>query len=299
MAVTFDDGPDPTGTPLILDFLKEQEIRATFFVLGSEVNKYPELLRRIWEEGHQIASHTYSHPSLPNLVIQSNVNVTGARGVVEEMQVTADEILRTIGVTPKWMRPPFGQMDVRTKDALNGLNYIVANWNVDTKDWTPVGRTAMVRTYDQLADVGYPRGIVTLHHDRDVVPPGAFDLVKEAILLAKQRGFEFDTIADCQVTEPQTYGPAMRGPRKLFARQGSDSSALFATDMYRQEDVIQPNSKRAEFLAQQPPTPTGTPTTPTPTGSTPTNNVARVNAVSSVGVSVAVAVAAMVWGLFF
>ena len=98
-ALTFDDGPDIRYTPLLLDGLKERNVRVSFFLLGEKVEQYPELVERMQKEGHLVGNHTYHHVQLNKL------NETKAR---EEILKTNNLIYETTGVYPLYLRPPFG-----------------------------------------------------------------------------------------------------------------------------------------------------------------------------------------------
>ena len=96
VALTFDDGPDSTHTPAILDILAERGARATFYVIGEHVERHPDIVRRIIDEGHEIAQHTYSHP---------RVNALSGDDLAEEFE-RASLTLEEHGVRPAWYRPP-------------------------------------------------------------------------------------------------------------------------------------------------------------------------------------------------
>ncbi|OAD66931.1 carbohydrate esterase family 4 protein, partial [Phycomyces blakesleeanus NRRL 1555(-)] len=123
-ALTFDDGPS-NYTSELLDILDEYRIKATFCVLGSNVKRYPQVLQRIFQSGHQIASHTYSHPHLMSLTNEE---------IIYEIKATEEAIRDAIGIKPKYIRPPFGEADDRVKGLLRTMGYRVLMWNVDPTD---------------------------------------------------------------------------------------------------------------------------------------------------------------------
>ncbi|CAG8448389.1 2374_t:CDS:2, partial [Cetraspora pellucida] len=123
--LTLDDGPSEYTTD-ILDFLDAKNIKVTFFVVGSRVYERPDILLRAFNAGHQIAVHTWSHPSLTT---QTNEQI------VAELEWTAKVIKAVIGVRPKHMRPPFGNYDDRVRDISKQLGYKVVIWDRDTNDW--------------------------------------------------------------------------------------------------------------------------------------------------------------------
>ncbi|CAG8709623.1 17314_t:CDS:2, partial [Dentiscutata erythropus] len=127
--LTFDDGPSPY-TPALLDYLDAHNIKVTFFVVGSRVVENPDTLIRAYKSGHQIGVHTWSHPSLTT---QSNEQV------ISELQWTAAAIKAAIGVTPKYMRPPYGDYDDRIRSISDQLGYKIVIWDKDTNDWLSDG----------------------------------------------------------------------------------------------------------------------------------------------------------------
>jgi peptidoglycan/xylan/chitin deacetylase (PgdA/CDA1 family) len=123
VALTFDDGPHPTGTPTLLDTLKHENAKATFFVLGARVDYYADVVRRAYQEGHQIASHTFNHKDLTKLAPADRQF---------EINATIASIEKTIGARPTAMRPPYGALnDAVIADA--GMS--LALWSVDPEDW--------------------------------------------------------------------------------------------------------------------------------------------------------------------
>jgi peptidoglycan/xylan/chitin deacetylase (PgdA/CDA1 family) len=124
-ALTFDDGPS-NYTAELLDILDKENVKATFCVMGSHVEQYPDILKRAYESGHQIASHTYSHPHLMSL---SNDEI------IYEVKSTEEAIEKAIGIKPHYIRPPFGEADDRVKGLLQTLGYKILLWNVDPTDY--------------------------------------------------------------------------------------------------------------------------------------------------------------------
>ncbi|CAG8775749.1 19926_t:CDS:2 [Dentiscutata erythropus] len=123
--LSFDDGPSQY-TVSLLDFLDSKKIKATFFIIGSQVVQYPEILQRIANDGHQIGVHTWSHPYLTSQTTEQ---------VISELQWTAEIIKNVTGVTPKYMRPPYGDYDDRIRDICKQLGYKIVLWDKNTNDW--------------------------------------------------------------------------------------------------------------------------------------------------------------------
>jgi polysaccharide deacetylase family sporulation protein PdaB len=179
IALTFDDGPHPEVTPRVLDILRSQGVRATFFVLGNKVKQYPEIARRIVAEGHQIANHSYSHPSFTKIK---------PRSLDKQVKETTAVIESITGVTPTSIRPPYGALNDRVILSLlegHGLNIIM--WNVDPQDWRKPGIDVVV---DRVVSQTKPGAIILLH---DIHKPTAEALPSILTNLAS-RGYSFATV---------------------------------------------------------------------------------------------------------
>jgi len=127
IALTFDDGPHELYTPQILDILKEYDVKATFFIVGKNCEKYPELAARIIDEGHEIGNHTYSH--------LANIGKLDEGTLVRELLQVEDALHELRGYRPRLFRPPGGIYNVFIDRIAAQLNYTAVLWNVDTHDW--------------------------------------------------------------------------------------------------------------------------------------------------------------------
>ncbi|MFC4597780.1 N-acetylmuramoyl-L-alanine amidase [Cohnella hongkongensis] len=151
VALTFDDGPDQTVTPQILDILKDNDIKATFFLLGNRVQAHPDMARRIAEEGHAIGNHSWAHPKFDDISMEE---------ALEEIENTQRVLEDTIGYRPNLFRPPYGALQQDKLDRIAEMNLAVVNWTVDTMDWSGVStEEIMERVREQI----YPGGIVLQH----------------------------------------------------------------------------------------------------------------------------------------
>jgi peptidoglycan/xylan/chitin deacetylase (PgdA/CDA1 family) len=138
VVLSFDDGPAPlSALESILETLRLNEIKAEFYVLGSEVEQYPDAARMIVREGHSIQNHSWSHPDLSTATAQ-NVRL--------ELRETQAVIADATGVTPTKVRPPYGaggfrgHMDPELAEVAEELSLAIVTWDVDTEDWkTPQG----------------------------------------------------------------------------------------------------------------------------------------------------------------
>ncbi|WP_339164181.1 polysaccharide deacetylase family protein [Siminovitchia sp. FSL W7-1587] len=126
VALTFDDAPDDIFTPTILDILKEKDAKATFFLVGFRIEKYPEVVKRIVQEGHAIGNHSYNHPNFLKLTDADFRN---------QIIRTDQLIIPFTGFAPTLIRPPYGNISERQIEWLAAKNKIVVNWDVDSLDW--------------------------------------------------------------------------------------------------------------------------------------------------------------------
>lgn len=151
IALTFDDAPDADFTPKVLDVLKQEGVKATFFVVGNRVEKHPDVFKRMVEEGHMIGNHSYSHANLPKL------NDADFR---DQITRTDQIISQYTGYTPNIVRPPYGNISEGQIQWLASQHKKIVNWNVDSLDWKGLS-AEQVRT-NVLAQVG-PGAIILQH----------------------------------------------------------------------------------------------------------------------------------------
>lgn len=153
-ALTFDDGPS-RNTAALLDMLAAYNIRASFFLLGKMVANNPDMARRIQAEGHEIGSHSWSHPNLRTLSFERQ----------EAELKNTDELLRANGITPLFIRPPYGSFDDRTVKIAAELGVDVILWSLDSRDWKslPPNYAKLRSTRGTIYDDGALRGIFLFH----------------------------------------------------------------------------------------------------------------------------------------
>jgi len=149
IALTFDDGPDPRTTPQVLDELKKRNMKATFFVLGWRVEKYPALVKRMLDEGHVVANHTYMHPARPP-----------HDRALQEIDRTSQLIKKACGKYPTIFRPPYGIRESWTAQVAKGRGMPSVLWNVSSAD-TATKDTAKI--YKNCTAGIRPGAIILLH----------------------------------------------------------------------------------------------------------------------------------------
>lgn len=180
--LTFDDGPHPTYTPAVLDVLARHGAKATFFVVGSQVEAHPDLVERILAEGHTLANHSWNHEDLATL--------HGAE--LEENIIKTQMLLGEHGTA--CLRPPFGSVGSDTRDVARSLGFELVLWDVDTLDWQkPRAGTITRRIVDGVLG-GSGQGTVVLLHDGGGNRTGTVDGLDGALEVLVDRGFEFEPI---------------------------------------------------------------------------------------------------------
>lgn len=180
VALTFDDGPSPDHTPRLLDMLKERNIKATFFLVGRCVVSWPHLVKRIADEGHEVANHSWSHPLLTGL---------STTGLDSQMKRTHDAIVKACGKVPAHYRPPYGAIrDSQRKYLYDTYGYSTIIWDVDPLDWK--NRNAQ-KVKDRILAQTRTGSIILCHdiHGTTVdAMPGTLDALKA-------RGYQFATVS--------------------------------------------------------------------------------------------------------
>lgn len=188
VAMTFDDGPHPRNTPRLLDMLRERNIKATFYVIGRNVDMYPEIVRRIVAEGHEIGNHTYTHRNLTKLSDDS---------VREELTKTRDAIAKAAGVQPRTMRPPYGALLQSQRTWIHSeLGYPTILWSVDPRDWQRPGPSVVT---SRILSAATP-GAIILAHDLHAPTVDAMPATLDGLL---RKGYRFVTVSQLLAMKPK------------------------------------------------------------------------------------------------
>ncbi|CAB4375904.1 unnamed protein product [Rhizophagus irregularis] len=194
--LSFDDGPTEF-TPPLLDYLNSQNVKLTFFVIGSRVIENPDTLKNEFAAGHQIGVHTWSHTALTT---QSNEEI------IAEIKWTELAIKTAIGVTPKYMRPPYGDVDDRVRSILSQLGYKIVIWDKDTNDWmSGEDKNFQVSwvegNFTEWVKEDDPTGHISLEHD--LYKPSA-EQGPLVVPIVQGAGFTIKPVAQC-VGDTQPY----------------------------------------------------------------------------------------------
>ncbi len=183
IALTFDDGPHYKYTGEILDILAENDVHATFFVVGSLAEKYPELILRELSEGHEIASHTWSHPHL---------NMISKAALENELTVTEEFLYELAEYRPRLFRPPEGKCPEKVLRVAAEMDYEVILWTVDTRDWAHTPTDTIVKTVLDNTE----SGSIILCHDFVGGESPTPDALRTFIPELKRNGYEFVTVSE-------------------------------------------------------------------------------------------------------
>ena len=176
LAITFDDGPGPY-TAGLLDELAARGVKATFFVSGYRAANYPETLKRIVDEGHQLANHTYNH---------ANLNTLSAAKVRKEISSVQELITAAGGDDPAYIRPPYGNANQTVR---SNVSVPLINWAVDPLDWKYRNADTVC---NNIISGAYDGAIILVHDIHKTSVPGALAAIDELL----DEGYEFVTVKD-------------------------------------------------------------------------------------------------------
>jgi len=151
VAFTIDDAPN-RYTDDILAVLGRYRVRATFFLIGSHVTRYPEIARRIVQAGHEIGNHSYFH---------DYTNNTSLEELEEDIRKAERAIVETVGKVPVYFRPPGGLINERIKKACGNLGYGILLWDVDSRDWDL--REKEIQIVNNVVNQVRPGSVILLH----------------------------------------------------------------------------------------------------------------------------------------
>ena len=188
VALTFDDGPNPAATPLVLDALRQARVPATFFVLGRYADRWPELVRRAGAEGHALGNHGYHHRKLHR---------QGPAYVRRDLALGTDAVVRAAGVRPRLFRAPHGFRSPWVTSIAHSLGQRTVGWSLGVWDTARPGVEEIVRR----TVAGARPGAILLLHDGDGYDPDGDRTQTAAALPAiirglRERGYRFATLPE-------------------------------------------------------------------------------------------------------
>lgn len=182
VALTFDDGPHPRYTPIILDILAEQGIKATFFVVGENAEYHPELIKRIAAEGHELGNHTFDHCRVAKM---------GDYELKRDILRCSDTVFSICGQRPRLFRPPEGVCNRAVKTVCTDADMTIVMWSVDTRDWA---HTPVEEIYRNVRS-NTKNGSIILMHDfigKNSPTPAA---LRQMLPMLQELGYEFVTVS--------------------------------------------------------------------------------------------------------
>ena len=205
VALTFDDGPNATYTPQVLQILDHYSIKATFFVIGANVERHPEIARLIVEHGHQIANHSESH--------SNDLPYWTPGQIMKDYRSAQKAILDATGLTPRFYRAPHGKVSPWMRLALRRQGVVMVRWNCSVSDWKNPGVDKLI---SRVLDETHSGSIILLHDGLDLNEnPDRSQLVQALPTIIEKlqgEGYKFVTVAQLLKQEPYTTAPyATRG----------------------------------------------------------------------------------------
>ncbi|OMD41902.1 polysaccharide deacetylase [Paenibacillus borealis] len=186
IALTFDDGPDPSETTQILDVLHKYNAKCTFFAIGKKIAAYPEVAKQVIAEGHELANHTYNHVYFKKPISEQQI--------LQELELTEKEIVKISGKHSSLFRPPGGMYDDTLIDVSNnmGLKPVLWSWHQDTRDWNRPGVWSIYSKVIRNAK----NGDIVLFHDYVHGQSQTGEALKIILPELAKQGFRFVTVSE-------------------------------------------------------------------------------------------------------
>ncbi|HEY9739716.1 MAG TPA: polysaccharide deacetylase family protein [Coleofasciculaceae cyanobacterium] len=184
IALTFDDGPWPTTTSQVLDVLKNNNVKATFFVVGKQVQQYPQLLKQVVAGGHALGNHSWSH----------QYRFFDESAAARELDETATLVYKISGIKTFLFRPPGGMLNNGLAAYAQNKKHAVIMWSADSKDWRH-RRNSTQALIDSVLEEAKPGGIVLLH-DGGGDRSNTVQALPQLIAQLKKRGYKFVTVPE-------------------------------------------------------------------------------------------------------
>ena len=184
--LTFDEGYENGYTAQILDVLQKTHTPAAFFVTGAYLEREPELVGRMVNEGHIVGNHTLNHPSMPSVIVDADAQ--------KEICALDDRFFDLFGVHMTYFRPPKGEYSARTLAIANNLGYTNVFWSAAYQDWDVNVQKGVDYAYTQIMDQLHPGCVMLLH----AVSPDNANVLERFITDARSQGYEFYSLDDYQ-----------------------------------------------------------------------------------------------------
>ena len=180
IAISFDAAWGSDLTPELLNILKQYNVKTTFFLVAFWVDKYPEMVKRIDEEGHEIGNHSAKHPKMSQLSKEQ---------ITEELTITSNKIEKITGKKVSLFRPPFGDYNNTLMKTANELGYYVIQWDVDSLDYKDYGCSAIIdRVISKVNN-----GSIVLFHNNATYTKDALPIILEKL---KEKGYSIVPVSE-------------------------------------------------------------------------------------------------------
>ncbi|MBP7864017.1 polysaccharide deacetylase family protein [bacterium] len=179
--LTFDDGPHPDTTPYLIELLEEAGVKATFFLIGKNVERYPDLVKQLHDAGHVIANHSYGHKFMPALKTST---------IEREIVKTNDSIALITGGAPTLFRPPYGLMDMRAAACLREQQMTAVYWGSASEDWLLPGADRVVRRVMRCISPG----LLIVLHEGALLKNQTVTAAKEIIYRSRDLGYQMQKV---------------------------------------------------------------------------------------------------------
>jgi peptidoglycan-N-acetylglucosamine deacetylase len=184
IAFTFDDGPDAYNTQALLEILRKEKVKTTFFILGKKAKQYPSMMKRIAKEGHELGNHGYSHSQFRKLTTKQ---------VFWEITTTEQMIVKATGHKPRCFRSPYGQITPIIQQQAYRMGYRFIEWSIDTRDWVHGKNAKMIQ---DSVEPYIHAGDIVLFHDGGGNRSETIKAVRKLIRNLKSRGYKFVTVSE-------------------------------------------------------------------------------------------------------
>lgn len=186
VAISFDATWGADYTPRLLEILKEEKVKATFYLAGFWIEKYPEMVKKIANAGHELGNHTYSHPHLNSLAEAE---------IKRELMQTHEMIKELTGKSCTVFRPPFGEYSNKVINVAKDAGYVTIIWDVDSLDWKNLSAEQI---HKRIIEKVRPGSIVLMHNAGLNTPEALPGIIREL----KKKGYKFTTTSELLIRGP-------------------------------------------------------------------------------------------------
>lgn len=215
VALTFDDGPGAEYTPMILDILKEKNVKATFFLVGKHVEKYPDIAKRIVAEGHEVGNHTYSHKEM---------FPASRKRVIKEIVKCEEAIEKVTGVRPVLFRPPRGIYSDAVRKIVLEMGYTMILWSISAVDWAGTPARAIAARVKRYVK---PGAIILFHDNGALLKSEGHSRMNTVKALPKiiddlrTKGYQFVTVSQLLSLEEESLEEQEKGKEVSISESGA------------------------------------------------------------------------------